>query len=210
MTPTDSDLVAQARGGSQAACREIVRRHQRPIYNLIVRMVRDRALAEDLAQETFLKAFTHLEGFDARFKLSNWLLKIAHNTVIDHLRQQRHAVVSLDASAPDEPEGAAHVVDAAAADPLETLEREDVARAIEQAVARLRPAYRQAIILRYHEDLSHEEIAGIMEIPIGTVKSYLHRARADLAELLGEAASAAGRREPRGSLQPGRHPVRRR
>ncbi len=206
MTPTDSDLVAQAHGGSQAACREIVRRHQRPIYNLIVRMVRDRALAEDLAQETFLKAFTHLAGFDARFKLSNWLLKIAHNTVIDYLRQQRHPVVSLDASAPDEPEGAAQVVDAAAVDPLETLEREELARAIEQAVARLRPVYRQAIILRYHEDLSHEEIAGIMEIPVGTVKSYLHRARADLAKLLGEAASAARRRASAGRSATGTPP----
>ena len=184
MTPTDSDLVARALGGSQAACRDIVVRYQRPVFNLIVRMVRDRALAEDLVQETFLKAFTRLATYNPAYKLSNWLLKIAHNTVVDWLRQRRPPTLSLDA--PDLPNaGTAHaLVDLRVEDPVRHLEREELARILERALARLRPEYRQTIVLRYHEELSHEEISDIMNLPVGTVKSNLHRARAELADHL--------------------------
>jgi RNA polymerase sigma-70 factor (ECF subfamily) len=210
VTPTDTDLVALARGGSQAAYREIVCRYERPVFNLIVRMVRDRTTAEDLSQDTFLKAFSRLDRYDPRYKLSNWLLKIAHNTVIDHLRKHRHPTVSLDAPSTDDRKGPERLIDPAAADPIAALENADLVRALEGALARLRPAYRQAVILRYHEDLSHEDIAEIMGIPVGTVKSYLHRARADLAELLGnvDTADEAGHRG--GVLQPGRPQPRRR
>ena len=166
MTPTDSDLVARARGGSQSACRDIVCRYERPIYNLIFRMVRDRSAAEDLAQETFLKAFTRLDTYEPQYKLLNWLLKIAHNTVIDYLRVRRLPMVPLEGSPSDERRSALALIDGAAANPLRNLERAEIARILEHALARLRAEYRQVVVLRYHEDLSHEEIAGIMGIPV--------------------------------------------
>jgi RNA polymerase sigma-70 factor (ECF subfamily) len=196
VTPTDSELVTRARRGNQAACREIVGRYQRPVFNLIVRMVRDRTLAEDLSQDTFLKAFSRLDRYDPRYKLSNWLLKIAHNTVVDHFRQRKSRSETLPLEflgRGDEP-SAAELGDPAADDPLENLVRAEIAQKIECAMAALRPEYRQVVVLRYHEDLSHEEIARIMDLPVGTVKSHLHRARAQLAESLARISPAEGRR----------------
>ncbi len=192
MTPTDSELVARARRGNQAACREIVRRHQRPVFNLIVRMVRDRTLAEDLSQDAFLKVFSRLDRYDPQYKFSNWVFKIAHNTVVDHLRQRRGEPLPLDVRGRSDEPSAAEPRDPAAPDPLESLVRAEIAQEIECAVAALRPEYRQVIVLRYHEDLSHEEIARIMDLPVGTVKSHLHRARAQLAEALARFSRAGG------------------
>jgi RNA polymerase sigma-70 factor (ECF subfamily) len=184
VTPTDSELVVRARRGNQAACREIVCRYQRPVFNLIVRMVRDRTLAEDLSQDTFLKAFSRLDRYDPQYKLSNWLFKIAHNTVVDHLRQRKGETLSLESLSRGEEPSAAELGDPAAGDPVENLARAEIAQMIERAMAALRPEYRQVVVLRYHEDMSHEEIASIMDLPVGTVKSHLHRARAQLAEAL--------------------------
>jgi RNA polymerase sigma-70 factor, ECF subfamily len=181
VTLTDPDLVVRALGGSQAASREIVSRYQRPVFNLIIRMVRDRALAEDLAQETFLKAFARLTSYNPQFKFSNWLLKIAHNTVIDSLRQRRPPTLSLETPDLEKAGAALALIDQSAEDPVRNLERAELARMLERALARLRPEYRQVVVLRYHEDLGHDEIAEIIGVPVGTVKSYLHRARGELA-----------------------------
>lgn len=194
MTPTDAELVAQARAGRQSACRELVSRFQRSIHNLILRMVHDRALAEDLAQETFLKAFSHLHRYDPRFKLSNWLLKIAHNTAIDHLRRRRLPMISLDSPIRDERAAVETLADPTTPRPDERLAHAEVAAELGRAVRQLRPEYREAVVLRYHEDLSHEEIADIMGVPVGTVKSYLFRARAELADRLRPAVPAAAGR----------------
>lgn len=204
MTPTDSDLVARARRGNQEACREIVRRYERPIFNMIVRMVRDRALAEDLSQDTFLKAFSRLDRYDPAYRLSNWLFKIAHNTVIDHVRKQKSAALPIDSLSRGEDLSALEPGDPAARDPIETLAQAELARAVDSAMASLRPEYRQVVVLRYQEELSHEEIARITGLPVGTVKSHLHRARAQLAVALarlrpaeaGRAAKRTGWRAP--------------
>lgn len=204
MIPTDSDLVARARRGNQEACREIVRRYERPIFNMIVRMVRDRALAEDLSQDTFLKAFSRLDRYDPAYRLSNWLFKIAHNTVIDHVRKQKSAALPIDSLSRGEDLSALEPGDPAARDPIETLAQAELARAVDSAMASLRPEYRQVVVLRYQEELSHEEIARITGLPVGTVKSHLHRARAQLAVALarlrpaeaGRAAKRTGGRAP--------------
>jgi RNA polymerase sigma-70 factor, ECF subfamily len=191
----DRSLVAQARAGTEQAYREIVRRHERPIFNLIVRMVHDPATAEDLSQETFLKAFSHLHSYNPQFKLSNWLFKIAHYTVIDFLRQHRPRMVSLDDPFGDGAAIAESLSDPASRSPLADLERGEVAELLERALVELRPGYRQAVILRYREDLTYDEIAEVMGLPVGTVKSLLHRARAELAVLL------------EGLLREAQHPV---
>ena len=96
-TADDQAVVAAAVTGSQPAARELVRRFERPVYNLLVRLVRDRSAAEDLAQETFLKLFRTLRRYDPQYRLAAWVLKIAHNTGIDHLRRHRPDLVPLDA-----------------------------------------------------------------------------------------------------------------
>lgn len=209
MTLTDADLVDRALDGSQRACREIVSRYERPVFNLIARMVGNRALAEDLTQDTFFKAFSHLRSYKPQYKLSNWLLKIAHNTVIDHLRVRRPATVPVDGADLQTTAAAPETAGGTAADPLRRLEAAELARALEAALAELRPEYRQVIVLRYHEDLGHEDISKIMNVPVGTVKSHLHRARAELAVLLRRRLPPEVLADFGAGLQPGGDGIRR-
>lgn len=163
-----------------------MRRYERPVFNLIVRMVADRAVAEDLAQETFLKVFGRLETFDPDRKFSNWLLKIAHNTTIDYLRRGRPDIVSLDAdAAADRPPR--ELADTRVENPAQAFERRSLGEALERALAGLRPEYRAVIVLRYHEGLAYEEIADVLDVPLGTVKTHVHRARKAMADLMREA-----------------------
>jgi RNA polymerase sigma-70 factor (ECF subfamily) len=185
---TDHDLVGYARGGSEGAYRELLGRYQRPVFSLVYRMVRDRELAEDLAQETFVKVFNHLGSYDPKYKFSSWIFKIANNLAIDTLRRKGLKTVSLDGSrnATTEEETEASRISIATDDenPEELLLAKELGRDIEQAIARLRPEYRTAVILRHVEGRAYEEIAEIMEVPLGTVKTYIHRARTELRGLL--------------------------
>ena len=97
-TTTDQEVVLAARRGSDAAYRELVRRYERPIFSLIFRMVRDRELAEDLTQETFIKAMNALASYRPEFKFSSWIFKIATNLTIDWIRRKEVPTVSIDAN----------------------------------------------------------------------------------------------------------------
>jgi RNA polymerase sigma-70 factor (ECF subfamily) len=147
-------------------------------------MVRDRELAEDLSQETFVKVFNHLGSYNPKYKFSSWIFKIANNLAIDTLRRKGLKTVSLDGSrnATTEEESEATRISIATDDenPEELLLAKELGRDIERAIAELRPEYRTAVILRHVEGRPYEEIAEIMEVPLGTVKTYIHRARAEL------------------------------
>src|SRR5882672_12173938 len=93
---SDQEVVALARAGKEAAYRELLRRYERPVFSLIYRMVRDRALAEDLAQETFIKVLNAIRSYRPEFKFSSWIFKIANNAAIDHLRRKSLDTLSLD------------------------------------------------------------------------------------------------------------------
>ena len=177
---SDESLADEAKRGSEEAFRELVERFHRPVYGLLVRMVRHPELAEDLAQETFLKAWKALGRFDTERKFSSWIFKIAHNTALDELRRGGLETVSLDApviAGGDPPELPA---DLAAENPLlRTLARES-GRVLERAVARLRPAYRGILLLRFVQEMSYDEIAEVLGVPLGTVKIHIFRARAEL------------------------------
>jgi len=161
-----------------------VRRYQRPVISMLFRLTRDRALAEDLAQETFVKAFRNLAAFDVTRRLSAWILRIAHNVGIDAIRRRRIRTASLDAApAP----GVSHAAEPAISMP-DPIERDALRRALEDALATLRPDQREALVLRYEEGLSFEEVGQILGIPEVTARSHVHRARKALARLL----SAAG------------------
>jgi RNA polymerase sigma-70 factor (ECF subfamily) len=184
----DADVVALAQQGRDSAFRELVRRYERPVYSIIYRMVRDREMSEDLAQDTFIKVLNHIDRYRPEFKLSSWLFKIANNVAIDHLRKRQLDTVSMD--------GSPHAASAAEAEAtsfdvvihqesaLDELEARELGSSIEQAIARLRPEYRACIMLRHVEGRSYEEIAATLDLPLGTVKTYIHRARHELRDSL--------------------------
>ncbi len=187
-TATDPELVARAAAGSEAAYRELLDRYQRPVFSLVYRMVRDREEAEDLAQETFVRVFNNIGRYDSQWKFSSWIFKIANNLAIDALRRRKLKTVSIDgapdALTADETEASSIQLASEDPDPEERLEAAELGDEIEQAIGELRPEYRTAILLRHVEGRPYEEIAQIMEIPLGTVKTYIHRARGELREAL--------------------------
>jgi len=185
VNPTDASLVEQALAGSQEAYRVLVERHGRPVLTLIARMVRDQSVAEELAQDAFVKAFGALRSFDPAYKFSNWMLRIAHNVAIDHLRKARPPVVSIDDNASGR-DLADVLADGREPSAFEHAVRGDFRADLEAALARLRPEFRRLVVMRYIEDLSYEDIAEVVGLPLGTVKSHLHRARAALGKLLVE------------------------
>ncbi len=186
---TDQEVVALACQGIEAAYRELIRRYQRPVFSLIYRMVRNRELAEDLAQETFIKVLNAIASYRPEFKFSSWVFKIANNAAIDHLRRRELDTLSLDGSphaeTPDAVEATVLQVGDHQESPLETVEARELGSSIEAGIAQLRPEYRTCILLRHVEGRSYEEIAEIMGLPLGTVKTYIHRARNELRVILG-------------------------
>jgi RNA polymerase sigma-70 factor (ECF subfamily) len=187
---TDQEVVLAARQGEEAAYRELLRRYERPIFSLLYRMVRDRELAEDLAQETFVKALNALDSYRPEFKFSSWIFKIANNAAIDQLRRRELNTLSIDGSpnadTPEAIEATALQIGADQESPLEEVAARELGGAIERAIARLRPEYRACIMLRHVEGLAYEEIAQSLDLPLGTVKTYLHRARNELRGYLAD------------------------
>jgi RNA polymerase sigma-70 factor (ECF subfamily) len=184
----DADLVALAQKGREPAFRELIRRYERPVFSLIFRMVRDREIAEDLSQDTFIKVLNHIDRYRPEFKLSSWLFKIANNVAIDFLRRRQLDTISIDgsphAATAAEIEATTFDVVARQETALEELEARELGGAIERAIAQLRPEYRACIMLRHIEGRSYEEIAATLDLPLGTVKTYIHRARHQLREAL--------------------------
>jgi RNA polymerase sigma-70 factor (ECF subfamily) len=180
---TDVELVRGALDGTESAYREIVLRYQRPIYGLIVRMIRDPARAEELAQDTFVKAFRALHTYDVQRKFSAWLLTIAHHVAIDELRKSSLDTEPIEQTT-ENGERIREFVDTRAPTPAALAERTELAAVLQTAIGRLRPDYREVVTLRYERELDYDEIADITGLPMGTVKSSLHRARKELAEHL--------------------------
>jgi RNA polymerase sigma-70 factor (ECF subfamily) len=187
---SDTEVVALAQQGKESAYRELLTRYERPVFSLIFRMVRDRETAEDLAQETFVKVLNNIDRYSPDFKFSSWLFKIANNLTIDHLRRRRVDTISIegapDAVTAESAKATSITIPSADQSPLAELESRELGQAIERAIAKLRPEYRACIMLRHVEDRSYEEIAEIVKLPLGTVKTYIHRARQELRTSLDE------------------------
>ena len=185
---TDQEVVLLARDGREAAYRELVRRYERPIFSLLFRMVRDRELAEDLSQETFVKALNAIDSYRPEYKFSSWIFKIANNAAIDHLRRRELDTLSLEGSphaeTPEAVQATALQLGDRSENALDIVEAKELGATIEEAIGRLRPEYRSCILLRHVEGLAYEEIAQTLDLPLGTVKTYIHRARNELRETL--------------------------
>ena len=184
----DKELVAAALKGDESAYGELLERFRRPLFSLIYRMIGDREQAEDLAQESFVKAFNNLDSYNPKYRFSSWLFKIANNHSIDHLRRARLPTVSIHGSPhaanAEREEETRIVLETPDESPEEEYLALELGGEIEDAIRRLRAEYRTAVILRHIENRPYEEIAEIMEVPIGTVKTFLHRARAELRNAL--------------------------
>ena len=184
----DADVAHLAQQGREAAFRELVRRYERPVFSLVFRMVRDTATAEDLAQDTFIKVLNHIDKYRSEFKFSSWLFKIANNVAIDHLRRRQLDTISMDgspnASTAADVEATRFDIADKSESALDEMEAKELGSAIERAIGALRPEYRSCIMLRHVEGRSYEEIAATLDLPLGTVKTYIHRARHQLREAL--------------------------
>ena len=185
---SDQQVVVFAQEGREDAYRELIKRYERPVFSLIYRMVRDNETAEDLAQETFIKVLNNIDRYRPEFKFSSWLFKIANNITIDHLRRRQLDTISIegapDAITAESKRATAISLASGGESPLQELESKELGAQIEKAIAKLRPEYRACIILRHVEDYSYDEIAEIVKLPLGTVKTYIHRARAELRDSL--------------------------
>ncbi|HTR02620.1 MAG TPA: sigma-70 family RNA polymerase sigma factor [Thermoanaerobaculia bacterium] len=189
MDPTENELedveiVRRVLAGREELFEILVRRYQARVVSHVARMVGSRDDALDLCQEIFLKVFQALDRFNPAFKFSTWLFRIAGNASIDHLRKRRPRTVPLET--PD-PEGGGSFLPeqrSASLDPYGELRNVERGRAIQRAIQDLPADFRELIALRHFAGLSYEEIAGIKNMPLGTVKNKLFRARAVLKDRL--------------------------
>lgn len=188
----EADLLAKAQGGNLFAFEEIVKRYQRRVYGTAFRIVRRHDLADDVAQEAFVRAFQALSSFDLHRPFGPWICRIAANLAINHVRSPEAREEALPESHACTP--------APGGGPLDALLDGEARRILDQALAELPGEQRAVFVLRVFEDLSYREIAEALGIQVGTVMSRLSRARERLREALspylGAAARRAGRGEP--------------
>ncbi len=174
----DAVMIAQALKGDQQAYRVLTERHRPAIYHIVFKIVRDKETANDLVQETFMKAFSSLASYRSEYRFSTWLYKIAANCSIDFLRKKRIQVLSLEGGQFNgESEGRTIDVPDYSYHPERDLVRKEQRFSIEEAIDSLPKKYREVIVYRHKDDKSYEEIADLLGIPIGTVKARIFRAR---------------------------------
>jgi RNA polymerase sigma-70 factor (ECF subfamily) len=180
-------VLRATRENDQKAYAQLMSLYRDSIFHLIHRMVFDADDADDLTIETFSKAFQRLEQYTPAFAFSTWLFKIASNHAIDFIRKKRIKAMSLDAGYTNEDGDSMeiHVRDNNP-DPFESLERKERELKMREVVAALKPRYRRLVELRYFEEQSYEEIATELDLPLGTVKAQLFRARDILLQALRE------------------------
>ena len=180
----DLKLICRCKRGEEAAFQEVLARYKAPIYNLCWRMTHHDEDARDLAQEIFIKVFRLLDRYDEQFAFHNWLFRIATNHCIDHLRRQRLRFLSLERDGGTPEQEAPMQVAADDPQPDEILQRRQALERLEEVIAELPPHYRVITLLRHDQQLSYEEIAETLQLPLGTVKARIHRARNMIQELL--------------------------
>jgi RNA polymerase sigma-70 factor (ECF subfamily) len=181
----DLVLVELAKQGKQSAYAELMDRYRDSIYFMMLKMVKNPDDADDLTIEAFGKAFSRLEQYSPSFAFSTWLFKIASNNSIDFIRKKRIQVTSIDAGYMTD-DGERMQVDAKALtlNPEETIMQGQRVTHMRLLVSKLKPKYRELVEKRYFEEMSYEEIAEELNLPLGTVKAQLFRARDFLASMI--------------------------
>ena len=181
----DLQLVDAAIQGNQSAYAELMERYRESIYYMMLKMVNNPDDADDLTIEAFGKAFNRLEQYSPSYAFSTWLFKIASNNCIDHIRKKRIKVTSMDTGMTTD-DGELLFIDAQSnsLDPEETVMHKQKVMLMRELVNKLKPRYRLLVEKRYFEELSYEEISEELDLPLGTVKAQLFRARDFLANMM--------------------------
>jgi RNA polymerase sigma factor (sigma-70 family) len=185
----DFVLVQQATKGDQKAYAELLGRYRDAIYYMLLKMVNNSSDAEDLTIEAFGKAFKNIQQYTPNYAFSTWLFKIATNNCIDFIRKRKATTVSLDQN-DDDPDKMSPDIQASTLDPEEEMIKDQKIKMMRELVSKLKPRYRKLIELRYFMEYSYEEIAEELELPIGTVKAQLFRARELLFNILKNTSKA--------------------
>jgi RNA polymerase sigma-70 factor (ECF subfamily) len=173
----ETDWILRAQQGDQRAFGDLVRAYQRPVYNLAYRMLGDANAAEEAAQEAFLRAYQHLKKYQPGRKFANWLLSITSHFCIDQLRKRCLTTLSMEGSFSPE------ALDGGQPTPGQVVDQQEQELLVQGMLAGLSPDYRVVVALRYWYELSYREIAEVVGISEGAVKSRLFRARSMLAEI---------------------------
>lgn len=184
MKQEDLLLIERCKRGDQAAYTLLLRKYQNSVYNLCRKMVRNPEEARDLSQEAFVKTFASLERYNPVYAFSSWLYKITANLCIDHIRKQRMKMYSIDDPVEGDEGPIARQLEDPGQRPDEASERAETGTRIRAAIDKLPEHYRVILIMRHQEQLSYDEIAQKLAIPLGTVKARIHRAREGLREIL--------------------------
>jgi RNA polymerase sigma-70 factor (ECF subfamily) len=178
--PDDATLVRKCLAGKTRAFGHLYERYRPMVYELAYRMTRNREEAEDVLQDTFVRAMRALATYDTRYKFSTWILTIANRLCVDRWRASRRTQLSLDEDYAKGGFQLPHPGDG----PDEDTFRREVAVLVEEGLRRVPEDYRLMLILRHRLELSYEEIAAVTGMPLGTVKTRIHRARERLARAL--------------------------
>lgn len=177
-TQEDRELVAAAKRGEPGAFETLLKKYRKSVYYMLLKMVKNADDAEDLTQEAFAKAFNSIDKFDSKFAFSTWLFRIATNNCIDYIRKKRVTTVSFDAPVEgDDGSNMKFDVRTDDLDPNESMLKKQRKRYLNMAIDKLPEKYRTLVELRYFQELSYEEVAQELDIPLGTVKAQLFRAR---------------------------------
>ncbi len=179
----DYKLVLKAIDGDQKSYAELLDRYRDAIYFMLLKMVNNSNDAEDLTIEAFGKAFKNINQYTPNFAFSTWLFKIATNNCIDFMRKKRGNPVAIDPPG-EEQDNPSHQLPSSELDPEESMITQQKAELMRTVVTKLKPRYRKLIELRYFKEYSYEEISTELNLPIGTVKAQLFRARDLLQNIL--------------------------
>ncbi len=181
----DLVVVERAKEGDEAAYAQLMDQYREPVYYMLLKMVKNTDDAEDLTIEAFGKAFNRIKQYSPNYAFSTWLFKIASNNCIDFIRKKRVHLTSMDhAYSNSDGESVKIDVESGTMDPEETFIKEQKVKTMRKVVEQLKPRYRDLIKKRYFEELTYEEISDEMDLPLGTVKAQLFRAREFLANLM--------------------------
>jgi RNA polymerase sigma factor (sigma-70 family) len=182
----DFNLIDQAtKRNDEQAYAELMKRYKKPVYHMILKMVRNVDDAEDLTIEAFAKAFKNLKRFKKDYTFSTWLFRIATNNAIDFIRKKKLETMSLDTSFQDDSgENITIDVQDRGLNPQEEAIKSQKIELVRVFVDKLPPKYQRLVKLRYFQELSYEEIAKELDAPLGTVKAQLHRARELMYDLV--------------------------
>jgi RNA polymerase sigma-70 factor (ECF subfamily) len=173
----DRQLIQSARSGDEKAFEILLKKYRNLVYSVMVRMVRNPQEAEDLTQEAFIKAFGALQSFNDEYAFSTWLMKIASNNCIDFLRKKKLRTQSIDEPVKYKDESIQFELPDREPTPERKILDSERSRMINKAIEALPKSYREVIILRHKEEKSYEEIAELLQLPLGTVKARIFRAR---------------------------------